>query len=166
MDMGDERRRLIAGIAVVCWTWALAHVANESAAAWHSERELRSEARVLLEMVCSLPRSFPAGSSLIRCDEARAVMARGPIAFVAAERAAAALIKDLVAAARHEVGALLRAFGFAGALLSAAVVVSSRLSHRVKLWGLEQNERVYASDVYRTRGAMYLPMGTGKVAED
>lgn len=150
----------------MCWTWALAHVANESAAAWHTERELRAEAAVLLDRVCSLPRNFPAGGTLIRCDDARAVMGRGPIAFVAAERAAAALIKDLVEAARHEVGALLRAFGFAGALISAAYVVTGQLACRAKVWGVEAHERAHASDVYRTKGALYLPMEGGRITEE
>jgi hypothetical protein len=84
------------GSACLCilWAWLCLHTLTSFLLAWREERELRVEARLLLDGACGLPRSFPIRGVLIRCEEARAAMHRVPL-VEAAKRVAGAVLQDI-----------------------------------------------------------------------
>ena len=152
----------VGGIAyalrVAALTWAACHVA---VCLWHAfseETELREEARLLVDRICSLPRGYAAGSTLLRCDEARAVLGAGPKALIVFERAGRMIVIDAFAAARREVVALVRLLGFVGAAALALLVIAQHASTALSDWGCRKNELAATSEAHRTKGAAFVSM--------
>jgi hypothetical protein len=75
-------RGVLSSFCLVCacalWAWLCLHTTTAFAANWREERELKAEANMLLDNMCSLPRSFPISGSLIKCDEVRAAAPAPP----------------------------------------------------------------------------------------
>ena len=152
--------------ALVCWAWAACHIAAVFIGAWHDEHELRAEARLLLDLVCTLPRGYAAGSALIRCDEARAVLAGGPLPIVAFERAGVRLVTDALAAARREVGAMVRVIGLLGAATAATLILAQSVATSIGARSRRAYEYGATSDMRRALSEAVINFGTDHTKED
>lgn len=142
----------------VLWSLAGLRIVTCAFRALHDERELRGEAALLLNQVCDIPRSHAVGSTLIRCDEAKAVLAQGPLWLVSLERTLSYIVLDTLAAARREVWALINTltmFGFlaAGAVLALQVWAARR---RTRRWEFDQIHA--ASDMFKARTSAVVPL--------
>ena len=136
---------------VLCWAWSLAHVTSVVLRSWHDESSLRSEAAMLVARICTAPGGYSAGSALIRCDDARAVLAAGPMALIVFERAGVRLVSDTLGAARRELGALLRVLGLAGALVMALLPVADSAACAVTTWSTRRAEQAATSEMRRCK---------------
>lgn len=140
--------------------WALATLRVVSCVfrGFHDERELRGEASLLLNQVCDIPRASSVGNTLIRCDEAKAVLAQAPLIIVAVERALVYLVIDTLAAARREVGAFLQALGFFGAIaVGGAVCIRTWIAkRRRKRWEFDQMGA--SSEMFKARTSTVVPL--------
>ena len=121
-----------------------AHVISCIWAAYSQETELRGEARLLIETLCSTPRGYSASSSLIRCDDARVVLGAGPLALVVFEQAGRRLVLDALAAARREVASIVRTLGLLGAVGSALVLVVRGMMVRINDWRQCEAEHTFS----------------------
>ena len=144
-------------VRAVFWAWAVAHVLSCVWCAYAAESDLRGEARLLIERVCSTPRGYSVGSSIIRCDEARAILGAGPLPLVVFERAGRTMLVDALAAARREISALLRMIGLFGAFASALLIVARALAQRLSVWRQEDREKD-CSDMCRAKQSMRINM--------
>lgn len=155
----DRRTQRI--VCAVLWAWFASHVVRVGISVLHSERELRAEARLLLDSVCTMPRGYAVGSSLIRCDEYRAILAAGPVALVVFERTGINIVANTFAAARHELYACLRTIGLAGAIILAILLIGQSMSD----YGVAVSRRMYEQTVLspmrRVAGETAVGMGDG-----
>lgn len=142
---------------IALWSWAAAHVATCFWRAWSGEVELRSEARLLLDRVCG--EGISLGSALIRCDEARAIVAAGPLPLIAFEAAGRRLMLDTLAAARRELAALARTLGLIGAVFSAMFLVARHFAVRAGVWNQCIKESSL-SEMKRAKHASFINMGS------
>lgn len=142
----------------VLWALAALRVVSCCFRGLHDERELRSEASLLLNQVCDIPRAASAGSTLIRCDEAKAVLAQGPLWLVAIERALTYLVVDTLAAARREVCAALQAVGMLGAVTIAAILAVRTVVERWKRRAWEFQESHSTSDMFKIKNSAIVPL--------
>lgn len=140
------------------WTWSIAHLLGCFYHEMFEERELRAEARLLLDRVCLLPRGYPAGSSLIRCDEARSILGAGPLLLVALQRTGGAVVLDALAAARREVSAALRVVGLLGAAVAAVLVAAQILAMRCSEWCRRDREEKEGSEFRRSKESSFVTM--------
>lgn len=108
---------------ILSWVWFFAHCFVIFAQEVRTNRELRVEALLLLEGVCSLPRSYPISGKLIRCDEARDIASARYVVVTAVERTAARLMKDLVWTVREEASITMRSLGVLGMVGALAIAV-------------------------------------------
>lgn len=150
----------------LCWAWAVTHVVGVFLSAWHAERELRSEAKLLMDKVCTkLYRGYGAGSALLRCDDARAVLGAGPMLLVVFERAGVNLVTGTLAAARREIGAFLRVVGLLGAMTTAVLLLAETASKSTRDWARQVYEQRAESAMRKSAGESLIYMGDG-VKED
>ena len=130
--------------------------------ALHNERELRAEAQLLLDTVCTMPRGYAAGSSLIRCDEYRAILGAGPLALVVFERTGINIALNTFAAARHELFAFLRTVGLAGAIILAILLIGQSLSEYAATVSRRAYEQSTTSPMRRAACETAVAMGLYK----
>ena len=146
----------------LCWAWAASHIAGVFLSAWHDERELRSEANLLMDRVCSkLLRGYGAGSSLLRCDEARAVLGSGPTLLIVFERAGVNLVTNTLAAARREIGAFLRVLGLLGAMTTAILLLAETAAKSASDWARRAYEQREMSSMRRAKCETAVVLGDG-----
>ena len=151
---------------ILCWVWAGCHIAAVLMGAWHDECELRAEAKLLMELVCTMPRGYAAGSSLIRCDDARAILAGGPLPLVVFERAGVRLVTDALAAARREVGAMVRVLGLMGAAAAAVLIFAQSAATSVHTWSRRSYERGATSEMRRSLSEAVINFGQDHTKEE
>lgn len=155
-----EVAKAIRILRLLCWVWSASHVAGVFLSAWHQERELRSEANLLMDKVCTqLLRGYGAGSYLIRCDEARAVLGSGPMMLVVFERAGVNLVTNTLAAARREIGAFIRVVGLLGAIATAILLVAESVAQAAKDWKRRMYEHRETSAMRRSAGESLVFIG-------
>ena len=135
--------------ALLCWVWSACHIASVLLCSWHDESELRAEAALLMDRVCIMPRGYAAGSTLIRCDEARSILAGGPMPLVVFERAGVRLVMDALAATRREVGAMVRVLGLLGAATAAVLLLAQSASLSMRTWSRHVYEQGATSPMRR-----------------
>jgi len=157
MRVRELARRSVLACGALGWAWATLHGAATYFALLRRERDLRAEALWLLSSACDVARSAPMSGELLRCDDARAIVARWP-RLVAGERAAAAVLRTLVDGARREIAAALRALGALGLLgwfgLLAWRVSSERARDRLRV----RYERDAVSPLWRSQRTTVVPI--------
>ena len=142
--------------ALLLWAWLCLHAVSSFALAWREERELLAEARLLAGGVCGLPRSFPLGGSLVRCEEARAALHRTPL-LEAAKRATGGVLLDVTRGARREVWnalGLLSVLAGLGACVSMAAQRAARAAR-------ESAQREAFSAMRREACSVAVPLSRG-----
>ena len=157
MRARDLAARSAVALGVAAWGWVLLHSAATYAAMLKEETELRAEATWLLRTACAVSRGAAMGSSLIRCDEARAVAARW-VRLSAAERASAAVLRTLLDGARREIAALLRALGALGLAGYAGAVAARILAARADVARRQRFEALSFSAAWRQRNTAVVPI--------
>jgi hypothetical protein len=145
--------------AAFAWAWLLLHIVSAFFVALREERDLAAEARLLLHGdLCGLPRSFPMSGTLIRCDDARKILRRFPLA-AAAERVLATLVAGAAAAARRELTNMLL---FVGGALAGLVLLGRRAASGLVADAIEtarvRRERAAWSEMQRAKAGVTVPM--------